>query len=404
MSIIEKAAKRLEEKRIREEQQQTELRANENLLDDIDAGAPPQEFDRNSSFGIAEKQAEAQTPDSAPSLDAEAPTVQSGEFHEDSIFNAPKDDSDSRSELHSPTEGTREYSGNEQAYNKEDTDDVNGEQNINGEVGDWAFDDIDNDSANTIMVTGLENGLYLSPDEGRSRTADEFRIIKRPLLVKAFAGAGGEHSHSNLIMVTSSVQSEGKSFVTLNLAISIAMEMDSTVLLVDADVARPGLSKRLHIIERPGLIEKLTDDRSEMQELLLRTDIPKLTVLPAGERHKRSTELLASQKMGELLDEMASRYSDRIVLFDSPPLLESTEASVLASQMGQVVVVVEAESTSQMLVKETLSQLDSLDNVSLVMNKCKENVFTRIFSGKYSGYAYGYGYGYGYGYEEEKSK
>lgn len=242
-----------------------------------------------------------------------------------------------------------------------------------------------------LMVMEKVSDLILSPDGGRNRTAEEFRMIKRPLLVNAFNREHGK-TPPNLIMVSSSVQGEGKTFTSLNLAISITMELDSTVLLVDADVAKPGLSRTLGIQEKPGLIEKLVDSRTDLSKLLLRTDIPKLTVLPAGQKHKRSTELLASATMKQLLEELSSRYPDRIVLFDSPPLLETSEASVLAAQMGQVVIVVEYETTSQVVVKEALSQFEDPENVYLVLNKCKESVF----SGKY-GHGYGYGYGYGYG-------
>ena len=251
--------------------------------------------------------------------------------------------------------------------------------------------------AAVIPVSQLDPELVLSPEGGRDRLAEEFRLIKRPLVTRALDQRERAEGHSNLIMVTSSLQAEGKSFVSLNLAISIAMEMDSTVLLVDADVAKPGLSRYLGIADRPGLIDRLVDEGRDLAYLLLRTDIPKLTVLPAGSRHKRSTELLASSKMRELLEEMASRYSDRIVLFDSPPLLESTEAGVLAAHMGQVVFVVASETTSQMLVKEALTAFDNLENVSVVLNKVRGG----ILSGKY-GYAYGYGYGYGsYGEAQE---
>ena len=252
-------------------------------------------------------------------------------------------------------------------------------------------------AAAVIPITQLDPDLVLSPEGGRDRLAEEFRLIKRPLVTRALDQRERAEGHPNLIMVTSSLQAEGKSFVSLNLAISIAMEMDSTVLLVDADVAKPGLSRYLGIADRPGLIDRLVDERRDLTYLLQRTDIPKLTVLPAGSRHKRSTELLASSKMRALLDEMASRYADRIVLFDSPPLLESTEAGVLAAQMGQVVFVVASETTSQMLVKEALTAFDHLDNVSVVLNKVRSG----MLSGKY-GYAYGYGYGYGsYGEAQE---
>lgn len=266
----------------------------------------------------------------------------------------------------------------------------------------WVLGDVDPNDEDIIRIGEIGGGVLLSPEAGKTRTAEEFRIIKRPLLIHAFGKDSDKEQHPNLIGVSSAVQGEGKTFISLNLAISIAMEMDSTVLLIDADVAKPGLSKVLGVPDRPGLIDKLTNQHESLSGLLLRTDIPKLTVLPAGSRHKRSTELLASQKMRELVDEMASRYPDRIVLFDSPPLLLSTEASVLTSSMGQVVLVVESQSTSQMLVKEAIALIGNQDRVSMILNKCKENVFASVLAGKYTGYGYGYGYGT-YGNEDGKN-
>jgi len=192
--------------------------------------------------------------------------------------------------------------------------------------------------------------------------------------------------------VTSSVAGEGKTFTSLNLAISIAMELDRTVLLVDADLANPGLSRLLGAQDLPGLTERLLDDKVSLKDLLLRTDVPKLTLLPAGRRHRRATELLASNTMKGLLDEVATRYPDRVVLFDSPPLLATSEASVLAEQAGQVCLVVESTTTPQFLVKEALGLLRHQDRVSLVLNKTRDE----LLSGR-RGYYYGYRYGYGYG-------
>ncbi len=248
-----------------------------------------------------------------------------------------------------------------------------------------------------IRALGLEG--VLSPDSERSRTAEEYRMIKRPLLTRAFGqGAMGE-AHRNLIMVTSSVEGEGKTFSSLNLAISIAMEMDRTVLLVDADLAKPGLSRLLKINNLPGLTDRLIDDSLDLKDLLVKTDIPKFSVLPAGRRHRRSTELLASNTMRHLLDELALRYADRVVLFDSPPLLATSEASVLAHQMGQICLVVESGVTPQFLVQDAVSQLNSVEKVSLILNKCKPDLFFGRYGYGY-GYRYGYGYGYGYGSDE----
>ena len=223
----------------------------------------------------------------------------------------------------------------------------------------------------------------VTPDQGRTQIAEQFRVIKRPLLTNAFNRGPGMIRNGNLIMVTSALAGEGKSFCTVNLAMSIAMEMDRTVLLVDADVARPTVPKILGLGTEIGLLDILQDEKLDLADVLIKTNIEKLTLLTAGRRHSHSTELLASQSMAELLKELAERYADRVVIFDSPPLLLTSEARVLASQMGQIVLVVEAETTSQQAVKETLRQIESCDVVNLIYNKA------RSFSGgEYYGYYY----------------
>jgi exopolysaccharide/PEP-CTERM locus tyrosine autokinase len=256
------------------------------------------------------------------------------------------------------------------------------------------------DQPAVLPIHGLGLEGFISPQTERSRTAEEFRMIKRPLLQKAFAEPRAVGEHPNLIAVTSSVAGEGKTFTSLNLAISIAMELDRTVLLVDADLANPGLSRLLRAQDLPGLTERLLDDKVALRDLLWRTDVPKLTLLPAGRRHRRSTELLASNTMKGLLDELATRYPDRVVLFDSPPLLATSEASVLAEQAGQVCLVVESATTPQFLVKEALGLLRHQERVSLVLNKTRDELLSGR-RGYYYGYRYGYGYERGYGYGKD---
>ena len=135
------------------------------------------------------------------------------------------------------------------------------------------------------------------------------------------------------------------------------MELDNTVMLVDADVARPTLLKTLGLNPQRGLLDVLVDESIDLPQVLLRTNVEKLTILPSGTQHPRATELLASDAMVRLLEEMASRYSDRIIIFDSPPLLVTTEARALASHMGQAVIVVKAESTAQADVRHALATL-----------------------------------------------
>jgi protein-tyrosine kinase len=220
---------------------------------------------------------------------------------------------------------------------------------------------------------------------GRTALVEDFRIIKRPLIKKAFAERAPGDLPGNLIMVTSSLPGEGKTYCAINLAMSIAMELDHTVLLVDADVARPSVLRTLGLPAQRGLMDILVDESLDLSDVMLRTNVPTLAILPAGTSTPRATELLASAAMTNLVMEIAHRYPDRIVIFDSPPLLLTSEARVLASHMGQIAVVVESETTTQHAVKESLSQLEGIANVNLIYNK------TREFPGIEESYDYHYG-------------
>jgi protein-tyrosine kinase len=233
----------------------------------------------------------------------------------------------------------------------------------------------------------------VTPDATRSQMADEFRVIKRPLLANVRGKPGTSIKNANMIMVTSALPSEGKSFTALNLAMSIVMEMDNTVMLVDADVANPSLLKLMGLPPAKGLLDILTNDGLEPADVILRTNVPKLSILPAGTPHPRATEVLASDAMAQLVNEMALRYSDRIVIFDSPPLLPTTEARALATHMGQVVLVVAADKTTHRSVTHALATIEQCPVVMMLLNKAT----TSSEVGSY------YGYGYGYGYEGAKS-
>jgi exopolysaccharide/PEP-CTERM locus tyrosine autokinase len=220
---------------------------------------------------------------------------------------------------------------------------------------------------------------------GRTRLLEDFRVIKRPLIQRAFAERAEGEKPGNLIMVTSSLPGEGKTYCAINLAMSIAMELDHTVLLVDADVARPSVLRSLGLPAHRGLMDVLVDDKIDMADVMLRTNVDTLSILPAGTSTPRATELLASSAMSTLVSEIANRYRDRVVIFDSPPLLLTSESRVLASHMGQIVMVVEAQTTTQHAVKEALRQLESYPNVNLIYNK------TREFPGIEETYDYHYG-------------
>jgi exopolysaccharide/PEP-CTERM locus tyrosine autokinase len=182
-------------------------------------------------------------------------------------------------------------------------------------------------------------------------------------------------------MVTSALPGEGKTFTAVNLAMSIAAEFNNTVLLIDGDVAHPTLPNLLGVPSEPGLLDLLTRDGVDVSDALVRTNVDKLTVMPAGARQRRATELLASEQMATLLRELSSRYADRIIIFDSPPLLATTEARVLATHMGQIVMVVAADATSQNAVSHALQTVESCEIVMMVLNKA-----SRTDVGTYYGY------------------
>jgi protein-tyrosine kinase len=231
----------------------------------------------------------------------------------------------------------------------------------------------------------------VTPDAPRSHIAEEFRVIKRPLLANASRSGATAIHRGNLIVVTSALPGEGKTFTAVNLAMSIALEMDRTVLLVDADVAKPSIPKTLGFPAGKGLLDVLVEGDVDFPDVLVRTNVEKLSVLPAGTQHPRATEILASEGMSRLLDEMAERYADRIIIFDSPPLLVTTEARVLAAQMGQVVMVVQAQQTTHADVTQALATIEACPVKLMVLNK------GRVLKQPGHNHAHGYGYGYGYG-------
>lgn len=235
-----------------------------------------------------------------------------------------------------------------------------------------------------LDLAKLARDGFVTPDIPRSRIADEFRIVKRPLIANATGKRAMPIKNGNLIMITSSMPGEGKTFCSINLAMSIAMELDQTVLLVDADVARPSLPRVLGIPTGKGLLDALQSKSFDVDQACIRTNVEKLTILPSGTPHARATELLASEAMERMLDELAARSPDRIVIFDSPPLLVTTESRELATHMGQIVFVVQAESTLQRDVKLALATIEACPIKMILLNQAR--------TAAQGGYGYGYGY------------
>jgi len=238
-----------------------------------------------------------------------------------------------------------------------------------------------------IDQEALRDAGLIAPECHERMIADQFREIKRPLIASAYGKRVTQVEDGNLIMISSAMPGEGKTFTSVNLALSIAQEQDLTVLLVDADVAKPHVSEVFGVSEAPGLLDILEGQPRALEELVVRTNIEGLSILPAGVPRANATELLSGSRMDNVVQHLATRFPQRVVIFDTPPLLQSSEAKVLANLAGQVVLVVKAESTPQGAVAEALHILGDEKAVSMVLNQSRT-------AGEKDRYKYGYGYGF----------
>jgi protein-tyrosine kinase len=228
-------------------------------------------------------------------------------------------------------------------------------------------------------------GLLPAPEQERE-LADQYRAIKRPLIQAAFHSPVEEGPSPQLIMIGSALPGDGKTFTGINLAFSMAREKDHSVLLVDGDVAKPHVSKLFGVDREPGLLDVLVNPDLDIRSVILPTDVPGLSILPAGTQSETATELLASDRMAQIVEQLATLDPSGIVLFDSLPILLTSESRVLAGLMGQIVLVVKAGETPQQAVTDALEAIGPDKKVSLVLNQA-------VLSGPL-GYYYGYRYGY----------
>jgi receptor protein-tyrosine kinase len=245
---------------------------------------------------------------------------------------------------------------------------------------------IDNTDHLIIDLESLAKRGYLVETGERLCITEEFRQIKRKLLGNAFGLGAKTLNNGNLIMVTSAKPNEGKTFIATNLALSIAAEKNKTVLLVDSDVLMPSLNRELGLAETQGLIDYLESDDLDVSNIIYNTNIEKLKIISAGKKHHLSNELLASEKMATLANELATRYPDRIVIFDSPPLVGISETQVLAQLMGQALLVVEESRTRIADIQKATENLHEDLALGLVLNKA-----IRSHKDLYGYYGYGYG-------------
>ena len=241
----------------------------------------------------------------------------------------------------------------------------------------------------TLLPIALDRGTLraaglLPPESDANMLARQYRKIKHPLIAQAMGRGVPRAPKGYLIMIASAMPGEGKSFTAVNLALSLALEKDIRVLLVDADVAKPQLSHVLGLEKEKGLLDALREPDLDVETLVRATDVPTLSFLPAGIGSDEATELLSSSRMEQLAERFGESDERRIVVFDSPPLLQTTESPALARIAGQIVVVVRAESTPQPVLLDALESLGDHPAVSLVLNQSTQTVSS-------SYYYYGYG-------------
>ena len=231
---------------------------------------------------------------------------------------------------------------------------------------------------------------FITPDGRRSRVSEEFRLIKRRLMQRMSLNARNrqkQRGREHVILVTSARPSEGKSFIAVNLALSIALDEGFNVMLVDADVARPSISNIFGLRnDLPGLTDLLLGEQGRLSDVLLREAKHPLSVLTAGASVDSATDLFGGDDMRQLVTDIASRYTDRIIIFDAPPLLASTEPVALAEHAGQTVLVVDAERTSRAAIDSALDLLETDQNVNLVLNKTTVRNRTEQFGSYYEAY------------------
>ena len=242
----------------------------------------------------------------------------------------------------------------------------------------------------SISRNALREAGVIPPADRERLIADQYRRIKRALIGNMSGRVEPAIQHPRLIMMTSALSGDGKTYTSVNLALSLAGEKDRTCLLVDGDVAKPHIGNLFGVQEEPGLLDALQDESLDVESLILPTDVPGLSILPAGRRHEQATEMLASERMLQVLQRLESRDPRRIALVDSPPILLSSEARVLMNIMGQIVFVVRAGVTPKPAVLEALSQIDEGRYVGLILNQSET-----AHAAGYYGYGYGYGAGYG---------
>lgn len=214
--------------------------------------------------------------------------------------------------------------------------------------------------------------------------AEEYRIVKREI-IRNFAGTANRPvvPRGHRVLIASANPGEGKTFTAVNLALSLAVEADHDVLLIDADIAKPSVLETLGLADGPGLMDALADPHLPLGDCLIQTDIPGLKVMPAGTQHMHDTELLASARTETLLAQLEQGAPGRIIILDSPPVLAASPAAVLAGHVGQLIIVVRADQTLESSLRDAVGLMGGCPHIQLLLNGVKFSPGGRRFGTYY---------------------
>jgi protein-tyrosine kinase len=232
----------------------------------------------------------------------------------------------------------------------------------------------------TLDIASLRRQGLLAPESHERVMMQQYRRIKRPLVTNAFGREAASIPNSRLLAVTSALPGEGKTFTSFNLALNLAIEQDTQVLLVDADVAKRSLSSELGIADKPGLLDVIEDHDSELQSAVLATDVPGFFLLPSGHHRENSVELLESARLKKLLRQLLADVRQCIVVFDTPPLLLTAESRAVAGIAGQIVLVVKAGVTSRAEVTEAAGLIpQDKKYVACILNQSEPKADSELY-------------------------
>ncbi|HEX6114175.1 MAG TPA: AAA family ATPase [Geminicoccaceae bacterium] len=217
----------------------------------------------------------------------------------------------------------------------------------------------------------LARAAVFTPESTVNRTMEEIRLIKRAVLERIDKARAEGAGNANLVMVTSTREGEGKTFIALNLAFSLAAERDRSVILIDADPAKSSIAHLLGLQVEHGLTDLLQDGAVDLEDVVLPTSVANLSIVPSGHHHALAAELFASDRMGTLLHTLGRVAPHGIVILDAPPVLATSEPSALARHVDQAVLVIEADKTSRAAIGEALNLIAMCPHIGLVLNKAR---------------------------------